>query len=264
MTDAPSPAPINPRTGLCHNVLPKVLSAPVPHALLYVGNSFFFFNNGVHRFVRLLLASAPEPVRCRSNMVAINGASLSWHDVESYFRPNAISSYSFSTDGTNQVIFRSPDEQLWDTVFMMDSSQGPIHPVLGPQFAETAKKDAAIVRSHNATPIFHITWAYDNRPEMTAQLADAITRVANDNDALAVPSGLAFELARRKMPEVPLYISDHRHPTPAGTYLQACTIIASLFPVRVTDLAYEAGLDPALAAFLRQTAQETADRFFLR
>lgn len=252
----------NPVTGLEHHVMPKVTSIPVPKALLYVGNSFFFFNNGAHRFARRLLQKAPNPPKFRCNMVAINGASLSWHDVESYFRPHAISSYVINDQ--NEVVFRDPNEQLWDSVLLHDSSQGPIHPTMGEDFKKFAKLDAEICRKHNATPIFVISWAYADKPEMTAQLADAITTVANDNDAIAVPAGLAFALARQKMPEVPLYISDKRHPTPAGSYLLACTIISSLFGIDTREIHFDTEIEPELAAFLRDVAQETCDRFFGR
>lgn len=255
---------IHPVTGLQHTVSPKVKEIPAPKALLWVGNSFFFFNNGAHRFARRLLQKAPNPPKYRGNLVAINGASLSWHDLESYFRPNAISSYSFSNDGKNTVKFRDPAEQLWDSVLLHDSSQGPIHPVLGEDFKRFAKIDADICRKHGATPIFVISWAYADHPEMTSQLADAILTAANDNDAIAVPVGLAFALAREKDPVCPLYIGDNRHPTPAGSYLLALTVIATLFKIDVRTIEFDCEIEPTLAKFLRDVAEETVTRFFSR
>lgn len=252
----------NPITGLEHNVLPIVKSISRPKALLYVGNSFFFFNNGTHRLVRRMLQKAPEQPKFRSNMVAINGASLSWHDVESYFRANAISSYSFDAD--NNVVFRDPKEKLWDTVLLHDSSQGPIHPLLSNEFEKYACMDAEICRAHGAEPVFIISWAYSDKPEMTVELADAITKVANDNNALAIPTGLAFALARKHRPNLKLYIEDKRHPTIAGTYLSACTIIASLFGIDVRNIPFNAELECEIAGFLREVANETTNRFFSR
>ncbi len=262
MTNASYTPILHPVTGLEHHVMPKVRTIVAPQALLYVGNSFFFFNNGTHRCVRRLLQKAPTPPKFRCNMVAINGASLSWHDVESYFRPHAISSYSFNEN--NEVVFRDPESQLWDALLLHDSSQGPIHPEMSKDFAAFAQKDAEICRAHKATPIFVISWAYSDKPEMTAQLADAITTVANDNDAMAVPVGLAWALARQKRPDVPLYIGDKRHPTMAGTYLASCTIIASLFGIDVREIDFDTEVEPDLARFLRETAQETVTRFFSR
>jgi len=255
---------VNPLTGLQHNVLPKVKEIEAPKALLWVGNSFFFFNNGAHRFTRRILQKAPVVPKYRGNLVAINGACLAWHDVESYFRPNAIGSYTFSNDGKNTVKFRDPSEKLWDSVLLMDSSQGPIHPEMGKDFVKFAKMDADICRKHGATPIFLITWAYADKPEMTAQLADAILTVANDNDAIAVPAGLAFAEAKKRDPACPLYIGDNRHPTPAGSYLLSCTVIASLFKIDVTTIDFACDIDEALAKFLREVAQYTVTQFFSR
>lgn len=256
--------PVNPVTGLQHTVLPSIKEINPPKALLWVGNSLFFFNNGSHRFMRRILQKAPGAPKCRTNLVAIGGASLSWHDLESYFRPNAIGSYNFSSDGNNTVVFRDPSEQLWDSVLLLDSTQGPIHPQLKENFRQFGKKDAEICRSHNATPIFVISWAYRDRPEMTAQLADSIISVANENAALAVPAGLAFAEAIQRDPSCPLYIADKRHPTSAGSYLLACTVITSLFKIDVTQIDFACDIDETLAKSLRKIAQFTVNRFFSR
>ena len=256
--------PVNPVTGLQHTVAPKIKEIVPPKALLWVGNSLFFFNNGSHRFVRRLLQKVPGAPECRTNLVAIGGASLSWHDVESYFRPNAIGSYGFSNDGKNTVLFRDPNEQLWDSVLLLDSTQGPIHPQLKDNFRRFGKKDAEICRRHNATPIFVVSWAYRDRPEMTAELADSIISVANENSALAVPAGLAFAEALKRDATCPLYMPDKRHPTPAGSYLLACTVIASLFKIDVTRIDFACDINETLAKSLREIAAFTVTRFFSR
>lgn len=252
--------PVNPVTGLQHTVVPSIKEINPPKALLWVAiRSSFLITDRT--------ASCGEffkkpPVR--TNLVAIGGASLSWHDLESYFRPNAIGSYSLSSDGNNTVVFRDPSEQLWDSVLLLDSTQGPIHPQLKENFRQFGKKDAEICRSHNATPIFVISWAYRDRPEMTAQLADSIISVANENAALAVPAGLAFAEAIQRDPSCPLYIADKRHPTSAGSYLLACTVIASLFKIDVTQIDFACDIDETLAKSLREIAQFTVNRFFSR
>lgn len=241
---------------------PLVTEVPRPASLLLVGNSFFFFNNGICRWIRKLLAGATSPAKLRTNMAAINGASLSWHDVESYFRPGAISSYRFSPE--NEVIFRDPSEKLWDAVILLDSSQGPIHPTLGPVFAETAAKDCEIARARGATPIFLATWGYADKPGMTAELARATVKVANDCKALVLPVGFAFEEAMKGRPGLDLLIEDRRHPKPEGTYLMAAVIIEALLGIDARSLAADAGVEPGLAAYLRETAHETLCAFYGR
>ena len=254
----------NPVTGLAHHAQPGITKIPSPESLLFVGNSLFFFNNGVHRFVRKLLAGSDPRVSCRMNLIAIGGASLYWHDLETYFRPNAIASYATKKDGTNRLVWRAPQKKLWDAVILCDSTQGPIHPDLRDRFIETAARDAAIARSHGAEPVFMITWAYADRPEMTEELADAVIAVANANHALAIPAGLAFAEAEKFAPDIALTISDKRHPTPEGSYLLAAVILESVFGINARLVSEDCGLTPETAMILREIAHKTAVRFFDR
>ena len=75
---------------------------------------------------------------------------------------------------------------------MMDCSQCPVHPQLKKVFWEYAKKHSDTVRKHGTTPVFFMSWAYADVPEMTAQLAKQYTQAANENNALVIPAGLAF------------------------------------------------------------------------
>src|SRR5580698_8727714 len=234
---------------------PKVTSLGIdPASIIYIGNSFFYFNNGMDGHVSRLNASAEEAKKLRSTEVTIRGSSLQWHDVESYFRPNAVGAFSF--DPENNIIPNKTDK-LFEVAVMMDCSQCPIHPVLKSQFTEYAKKDSAIVRKHGAKPVLFMSWAYANKPEMTAGLAEAYTVAGNDNDALVIPAGLAFARIVKEHPEINLYIADKRHPTLAGSYLAAATSYAAMFKQSPVGLAYTAGLDGPTAKALQEAAWAT-------
>ena len=105
---------------------------------------------------------------------------------------------------SNNVVFNKRDK-LFDVAVMMDCSQCPIHPKLKSVFTEYAKKNSDIVRAHGAKPVFFMSWAYADKPEMTAQLAEAYTVAGNANNALVIPAGLAFARAIAKQPELNLY-----------------------------------------------------------
>lgn len=80
-----------------------------PASTLWVGNSFFYSNNSLHSHVEAL-AQADDATRpMRSISVTISGSGLDWHDLESYFRPDAIGRYAFDDD--KHVVFadRPPD-----------------------------------------------------------------------------------------------------------------------------------------------------------
>lgn len=145
---------------------------------------------------------------------------------------------------------------------MMDCSQCPIHPQLKSVFTEYAKKDSGIVRAHGARPVFFMSWAYSDKPEMTAELAEAYTVAGNANNALVIPAGLAFARARRTQPELNLYAPDKRHPSLAGTYLAACTTFAALTGRSPIGNAYHATLDEPTARLLQTVAWETAQEYY--
>jgi hypothetical protein len=237
------------------------LGPDFPKTAIFIGNSFFYYNNGMDGHVGLLEKAAdPEHKQdYRNTAVTIGGSGFDWHDVESYFRPNAIGNYSF--DENNNVVFNKLD-RLFDVAIMMDCSQCPIHPRLKSVFTEYAKKDSDIVRAHGAKPVFFMSWAYADKPEMTAQLAEAYTIAGNNNNALVIPAGLAFARALARQPELTLHAPDKRHPSLAGTYLASCVVFAALTGRSPVGNTYRAGIDEPTAKFLQTVAWETVQEYY--
>lgn len=227
-------------------------------SILFVGNSYLSFNNGIGWHVSRLEAAATPSRRLRSTTAAITGGGLDWHDLASYFRPNAIGSYAY--DDRNDVVLR-PSGKLFDVVVMLDSSQGPIHPALRERFHDTARRFSGICREHGAEPVFLMTWAYRDRPDMTAALAEAYATAGAANNALVIPVGLAFAQSLSQRPDIVLHMADNSHPTLAGTYLAACTVRAALFPGRSEASAWTADLDPPTARSLDAVARRTVSDF---
>jgi len=238
---------------------PRSASAAPPKTALWVGNSFFYYNNSMHGHVGQLLAAArPDERGYRSTSATISGSGLNWADLEAHFKPGGVGSYSF--DRNNNVVFNTFDKPF-DVVIMMDCSQCPIHPELSKLFVETTAKDSEIARRHGAEPIFFMSWAYADKPEMTEQLAAAYVKAGATNHAKVIPAGYAFARSIAKRPEVNLYVADKRHPTLAGTYLAACTVLATVYGVSPVGNAYTAGLPADVAAHLQATAWETVQSF---
>jgi hypothetical protein len=223
-----------------------------------VGNSFFYYNNSLHNHFGRLAASADGAPRVRSTSVTISGAGLDWHDVESLLRPDGIGRYSFV--GDNEIRFHPPGPQ-YDTAIMMDCSQCPVHPKLQPVFHATVRRHVQTLRRHQVRPVLFMSWAYQDKPEMTAGLAEQYTRAGQANDTLVIPAGLAFARVLARDPSADLYAADKRHPSLAGTYLAACTVYASLYRRSPVGLAYTAGLAPELAARLQVAAWDTVQEY---
>jgi hypothetical protein len=236
-------------TPVSAQVKPKVMESGVehPHSAIYIGNSFFYYNNSLHNHVTQFIRAADPKYRFRSTSVTISGSGSDWHDVNSYFRPNAIGRYSFTTK--NEIVFNKLD-RLFDLAIMMDCSQCPVHPELKSVFFTEMKRNADIVRKYGAKPVFFMSWAYANVPAMTMQLADAYTTAANDSDAFVIPAGLAFAKSIERRPDLNLYVADKRHPSLAGTYLAAAATYGALFRNSPVGLKYTAGLSQDTAEFL--------------
>jgi hypothetical protein len=216
-------------TVLAHAQTKPILVAPATKGLesfMFVGNSFFYFNNGLPGYVSKLAAAAPERDRPKFSftMVTIGGSGLDWHDMKSYFRPHAIGSYLMNAD--DGVVFNDR-KKYFDAVVMMDCGLCPIHPKLKAIFFESARNDAKIARKHGAEPILFMTWAFQNRPEMAAQLSDAYTKAGNDNNELVIPAGLAFARVVRERPDISLYQPDKRQPHVARIVSRACYYLMS-------------------------------------
>lgn len=238
---------------------PKVTQlTAVPASGLFIGNSFFYYNDSMHGHLRNLMVAADKSQPFRGTSVTISGSGLDWHPVEAYFAPNGIGRYSFV--GDNEVRFNQLDK-LFDIAIMMDCSQCPIHPKLKPIFTEFVKKHGDTIRKHGAEPVLFMSWAYSDKPEMTQQLADAYVKAGNDNNMLVIPAGLAFARSVAQRPDVNLYAPDKRHPSLAGTYLGAAVVYASLFHKSPVGNTYTAGLDPAVARHLQTMAWDTVREF---
>ena len=228
--------------------------------LLWVGNSFFYYNNSMHGHVTQLLQAAGGK-GYRSTSATISGSGLNWHDVAAHFKPGGVASYSFV--GDNEVRFNTFDKPF-DAVLMMDCSQCPVHPQLRTAFHATAAKHSATARQHGAEPMLFMSWAYKDKPEMTVPLAAEYVQAGKQNNALVVPAGLSFAESIRLRPELELYVADKRHPSLAGTYLGACTVLASVYRQNPVGSQYTAGLPADVAAHLQQVAWETSQAFHAR
>ena len=241
--------------------IPSDGKAP-PKSIAFIGNSFFYFNNGIISNLGPMVTEGRKGVPLRQSMITISGSGFDWHDVDSYFRPNAIGKYSF--DAQNNVIMNAKQDPLFEAAVLMDCSQCPIHPQMKTVFTEYAKKHSETVRKHGSTPIFFMSWAYQDKPEMTIPLADAYTQAGNDNGALVIPVGLAFAKSIKSNPDLNLYVADKRHPSAAGTYLAAATTYATIFNQSPLGLKYNAGLSPEVAMYLQKVANDTVKEYFNR
>lgn len=235
----------------------RAATANPPRSILYVGNSFMYYNNSLHNITSRIARESVDPkaAQHRATSLTISGSGIDWHDLESYLRPDGLGRYSFV--GDNEVRFNPPGRQ-YDSVLLMDCSQCPVHPTLSKIFFDYAKKHSATARAKGVEPMFLMTWAYADKPEMTKGLADAYTEAGRQNNAHVIPAGLAFAASIAKRPDINLYVPDKRHPSLAGSYLTAATMVASIWNVNPVGSKFTSGLPADVARHLQEVAWETA------
>jgi hypothetical protein len=196
-----------------------VLSAQrAPHGtrVLFIGNSYTYFNNLPAIFARLAEAAGAGPVEV--GMVAPGGMRLSDH----WTRGDALPTLRGSR---------------WDVVVLQDQSTLGVGYYLNGQarvatdelFAPFADRWVAEVKHRGARPILYLTWARKATPEDQAALNRAYGRAARRTRAEVAPVGIAWASARELTANDELYVADGSHPAPAGSYLAACTLVAAVF-----------------------------------
>jgi hypothetical protein len=224
---------------------PAVTRIEPPKSILFVGNSFNYYNNSLHGHVRMLWRTAdPEAEK------------------KMLFKSQTISGGFLREHGA--VLPDLLKSRKWDVVILQGNSNEPLpaDAKRHDDFVATARAYDKLIAATGAQTAFFMTWAYEDQPQMTAELAAEYERVGNDAKALVVPVGLAFARVREARPALPMHVEDKMHPTLAGTYLAACTFYAALFGKNPVGNPYTAGLDPELAKFLQETAWETTRRYY--
>lgn len=95
-----------------------------PKNILMVGNSFIYFNNGMHNPLEALVKKDLELKKnFKIRKITISGASLSWHEIKSYVSNPNIGSFTF--DNENNLINLSVEP--FDVLIMHDCSRCPIN-----------------------------------------------------------------------------------------------------------------------------------------
>ncbi|MDJ0916842.1 MAG: hypothetical protein QNJ05_03695 [Woeseiaceae bacterium] len=228
------------RFALLSILLLSASAIAAPERVLFVGNSFTYYNNSLHNHYRALVRASLPDNRNRVRSMTISGGKLYEHA------------------GLEAMV----NSEQWDIVILQGHSLGPIDGA--EPFREAAKKHSKAIRQAGAEPMLYMTWAYTDRPEMTAQLDAAYTSLGAEINAEVAPAGLAFERVTEERPELALRTEDQRHPTLAGTYLAACVFYAALQDRTPEDIDYDAGLDDEVAAYLQGVAWDVVQAYGTR
>jgi hypothetical protein len=228
-----------------------------PKRILFVGNSYMYYNDSLHNHVNRL-ASAADPALQKGiqyKSATIGGAPLWHHNI-----------VHLTTPGNLGI------KQPFELVIMQGNSTDAMSDAPRARFRESAVAfNEVITRQGGKVALYmtpaHIKPSNATSPDMTSKTADMYVTVGNEIGALVIPVGLAFEEAYRQRPDIKLHQDyDGSHPTLIGTYLAACTVYASVYGKSPVGNSYDyygkVGKDDA--TFLQKVADETVKKFYGR
>jgi hypothetical protein len=184
--------------------------------VLFLGNSYTYVNNLPVLFSEL--AKSGHQCAVQTRMVAPGGKTLKdhWENRQSH---DALAS------------------EHWDFVVLQDQStlgtsyyfEGQPRVAGDEIFRPYAERWAAEVEKSGAKLLFYLTWARKRTPDDQAALNYAYAHAALQSHSGVAPVGPAWQHIRQQHPEIDLFYKDGSHPSPAGSYLAACVLYATIF-----------------------------------
>lgn len=254
-------AAAGPAAALEGSVRPEV-TAPLektPHVALLIGNSYSFYNCGVHTYLRGFMKAGTPKESMKTRLLTISSGALSFHDVGFYLRPHEQDPYAEVKNG--KLV-----HPMFDIVLLQDNSAAATSKKRLPYFEKYALAHAETIRQAGSTPLLIMTWPKKDKPNDIRQIADETVRIGNEAKMRVVPVGLAFMEAIKARPELEMYMPDKSHPSAAGSYLYGAVLYATLFHRSPEPIRYlgecEKPLPEETAAFLRGIAWQTVKAFF--
>jgi len=228
-----------------------------PKRVLFVGNSYLYYNDSMHNHVRRLVAAADPAAgkQLQYKSSTIGGARLSHHNIDYLTEPGRIGV-----------------KEPFELVIMHGESIDAMTDERRAALRESAIEFNKVITARGGKTALYMTHAHVKPSkwagqDMARKTADMYVSIGNEINALVIPVALAFEEAYRQRPDIKLHQDyDGSHPSLIGSYLAACTIYASVYGKSPVGNSYDyyGRVSKEDAAFLQKVAAETVKKFFGR
>jgi len=243
-------------------VAPNVQPTSNPTRILFVGNSFSFYNNGIHNHLGSLIRST--------------GA---WKRQQNRLRLSTLSGGHISEHSADLESILSDASQNWHAIVLQGHSNEPISAKKNKAFVLATVKAVKQIKANGIQPILFMTWGYKGEPEMGIELSNVYTKLANKLEVLVVPVGVAFASAEAELSNIELFVPDvlgvdsenqltyrknWKHPSEAGTYLAACIFYATLYQRSPEGVIFTGKLEQNTALALQKLSWRVTQQFFKR
>ena len=177
----------------------------LPLRVLFVGDSFTYFNNLPAVVQRVANAAPGRPLR--TERLTASSHSLTRHLRE------------------GRALARIRRGGL-DVVVLQEEGTVPLTGL--PRFEGAVGLFAREIRRAGARPLLLLTWAPQDKPWVQTPLTDANRRVGAARRVAVAPVGEAWRLWRAVPGAASLFVADGIHPAFRGSYLSALVIVGAL------------------------------------
>ena len=196
----------------------------IPNRLLFIGDSFTYWNEGVDTHLEALTASADPPLIIETSSITRGGLDLAklW-------------------------VTRPTLEEIqtgnWDAVVLQEdlSLQGYDEQ----EFYEYVRKFDEEIKKVEAQTVLYMPWEYPKfKPDITVEdIARAYSNIGAELGVKVAPAGLAWKRSIQERPDINLYDFDQVHPSMRGTYLTISVLYTTIFAESPVGLSYQPAAD---------------------
>lgn len=226
-----------------------------PERVLYIGNSYLYYNDSLHNHVRRMLEEdyLKEIDTTNYKLVTISG-SRSWH----HNVDHPLNHKKIGAKKPFELVIIQGGSGETDT-----KSERKI-------FSDSVEEIVNKVHASGAEAALYMIHAYvapnkNANPKMITDIKKMYIEAGNKNNALVIPVGIAFENAYSAMPNIELHKPfDGSHPSLLGTYLAACVVFGSITQRSPLGLNYNYfnTINDSDREFLQKIAHETVENFY--
>ena len=226
-----------------------------PERVLYIGNSYLYYNDSLHNHVRRMFEEIyPNEIDTSNYKSVTISGSRSWHHNIDYM----LNHKNIGADQPFQlVIFQGGSGET------NSKAERKI-------FSNEVEKIVNKIHTSGAEAALYMIHAYvephdQANPNMIEDIRNMYIDAGIKNNALVIPVGIAFENAYKIKPNIKLHKSfDGSHPSMLGTYLASCVVFASITQKTPKGLHYNYfnKISDADKNFLQDIAHMTVESFF--
>lgn len=197
-----------------------------------------------------------------NSYTSVNNLPLLFHDLalsggdSVIYDSNTPGGYTFNQHSVNATTLQKIYSQQWDYVVLQAQSQEPSFPpsqVQSATFPYARVLDSLIHDNDSCTQtVFYMTWGkkYGDQSNcagypaictfegVTERLRDSYLQMADDNNALVAPAGMAWYTSWHTDTLINLWQADNSHPSVAGSYLTACVFYGTIFKKSPVGIIY--------------------------